>query len=98
MIRSAKSWSSCSEKTGCIAQCWIGSLRGECLNQLVLFGQRSLAYALREYVAHHQGERNHQGLDNLIPFPDERLRNNTGPLTKSERLGGLLQYYYRKAA
>ena len=80
------------------AERWIRSLRSECLDHLILFGQRSLAYVLREYVAHHQQERNHQGLDNLIPFPDEQLRNNPGPITKSERLGGLLQYYYRKAA
>jgi hypothetical protein len=37
-------------------------------------------------------------LDNVIPFPDERLKNKTGPITKSERLGGLLHFYYRKAA
>jgi len=80
------------------AERWIGSLRHECLNHLILFGQRSLGYVLREYMAHHQRERNHQGLDNLIPFPDEQLTNNAGPITKSERLGGLLQYYYRKAA
>ncbi len=80
------------------AERWICSLRSECLDQLILFGQRSLAYVLREYVAHHQRERNHQGLHNLIPFPDERRGNNTDPITKSERLGGLLQYYHRKAA
>ena len=80
------------------AERWIRSLRNECLDQLILFGQRSLAYVLQEYVAHFQQERNHQGLENLIPFPNEQLRNNTGPITKSERLGGLLQYYYRQAA
>jgi transposase InsO family protein len=80
------------------AERWIRSLRGECLEQLILFGQRSLAYVLQEYVAHFRRERNHQGLHNLIPFPDERLKNNTGSFAKSERLGGLLQYYYRQAA
>jgi hypothetical protein len=44
-------------------------------------------------VAHFHRERNHQGLDDLIPFPDERLSNHTGRLAKSERLGGLLQYH-----
>ena len=68
------------------------------LDQLILFGERSLAYVLQEYLAHHQQERNHQGLDNVIPFPDEGLRSNTGAITKSERLGGLVQFYYRKAA
>jgi len=80
------------------AERWIRSLRSECLDQLILFGERSLAYVLQEYLAHHQQERNHQGLDNVIPFPDEGLRSNTGAITKSERLGGLLQFYYRKAA
>jgi transposase InsO family protein len=80
------------------AERWIRSLRSECLDQLILFGERSLAYVLQEYLAHHQQERNHQGLDNVIPFPDEGLRSNTGAITKSERLGGLLQFYCRKAA
>jgi hypothetical protein len=80
------------------AECWIRSLKSECLEHLILFGERSLAHVLHEYLAHHQQERNHQGLDNVIPFPDERLRSETGPITKSERLGGLLQFYYRKAA
>jgi transposase InsO family protein len=80
------------------AERWIRSIRSECLEHLILFGQRSLAYVVREYLAHHQQERNHQGLDNVIPFPDERLKSKTGPITKSERLGGLLQFYYREAA
>jgi putative transposase len=65
---------------------------------MILFGQRSLAYVVWEYLAHHQRERNHQGLDNVIPFPDERLKSKAGPIVKSERLGGLLQFYYRETA
>jgi transposase InsO family protein len=80
------------------AERWIRSIRSECLEHLILFGERSLAYVVREYLAHHQRERNHQGLDNVIPFPDERLKRKTGPITKSDRLGGLLQFYYREAA
>jgi putative transposase len=80
------------------AERWIRSLKTECLEQLILFGQRSLAYALQEYLAHHHGERNHQGLDNLIPFPNERLGQKEGSITKAERLGGLLKFYYRAAA
>jgi putative transposase len=80
------------------AERWIRSVKSECLDHLILFGQRSLAYVLQEYLAHFQGERNHQGLDNLIPFPDPRLGQKTGSVTKAERLGGLLQFYYRQAA
>ena len=80
------------------AERWIRSVKTECLDQLILFGRRSLAYALQEYLAHHQRERNHQGLENLIPFPDERLAQKEGSITKAERLGGLLKYYHREAA
>lgn len=80
------------------AERWIRSVKTECLEPLILFGQRSLAYALQEYLAHHQAERNHQGLDNLIPFPDERLAQKEGSITKAERLGGLLNFYYYSEA
>jgi hypothetical protein len=65
---------------------------------MILFGERSLEYALKNYLAHYHSQRNHQGLDNVIPFPDERLRRHEGKITKSERLGGLLNFYYREAA
>ncbi len=54
----------------------------------------------RHYVQHHQQERNHQGLDNVIPFPspDDRVGASTGTITRRERLGGLLNFYHREAA
>jgi hypothetical protein len=59
--------------------------------------EKSLPHAIREYLAHYHAERNHQGIKNVIPFPDERSRH-IGPITKSERLGGLLSFYHREAA
>jgi len=49
-------------------------------------------------LAHHHHERNHQGLDNVIPFPDERSEPGNGRIIKSARLGGLLNFYHRVAA
>jgi putative transposase len=57
-----------------------------------------LAQVLNQYIDHFQTERNHQGLDNRIPFPDERLRSPNGRIVIFERLGGLLNFYHRKAA
>ena len=45
-----------------------------------------------------QHERNHQGLDNVIPFPDERTDGQDGTIRKAERLGGLLNFHHRAAA
>ena len=43
-------------------------------------------------------ERNHQGIGNVIPFPDNRLAKGHGTVVKAERLGGLLNFSYREAA
>ena len=47
-------------------------------------------------MKHYHHERNHQGLDNLIPMPYAVQKlDEKQPIAKSERLGGLLNYYYR---
>ena len=74
------------------------SVKSECLDQLILFGEKSLRHAVSEYLAHYHAERNHQGIGNLIPFPDERLSSTGQTVEKSERLGGLLSFYHREAA
>jgi hypothetical protein len=48
---------------------WVRSVREECLSKLILFGERSLRRAMREYVAHYHAERNHQGKSNVLLFP-----------------------------
>jgi hypothetical protein len=46
----------------------------------------------------HHRERNHQGLDNKLICPDPQLARKGGEVRRRERLGGLLNYYYRRAA
>jgi len=87
-----------SPNLNAFAERWIRSVKDESLNQLILFGERSLRYVLAQYLAHHHHERNHQGLDNLVPFPDERSEPGNGKIIKSARLGGLLNFYHRVAA
>jgi putative transposase len=67
------------------------------LSKLVLFGQQGLEHALREYVAHYHEERNHQGLENRIPFPSDTYRPDwiTREIICKSRMNGLLKYYYR---
>ena len=87
-----------SPNLNAFAERWVRSVKDECLNQLILFSELSLRHVLREYLAHHHHERNHQGLDNVIPFPDERSEPGNGRIIKSARLGGLLNFYHRVAA
>jgi len=80
------------------AERWVRSVKEECLSKVILFGERSLRRALREYVDHFHAERNHQGKGNVLLFPRNTDRGREGPVQCRERLGGLLRYYHREAA
>jgi hypothetical protein len=74
------------------------SLKSECLDRMIFFGEHSLRLAIEEFVRHYHAERNHQGLGNRLIEPREGSGSHTGRITCRKRLGGLLRYYYRQAA
>jgi hypothetical protein len=80
------------------AERWVRSVKEECLSKVMLFGERSLRRALKEYVEHYHAERNHQGKGNVLLFPRNRNVHRRRPVQCAERLGGLLRYYHREAA
>src|SRR3989442_486857 len=61
----------------------------ECLDRLILFGERRLLRALDDYVAHYHRERNHQGLGNEFITPAAAGAGGTQVRCR-DRLGGLL--------
>ena len=77
---------------------YMKSMKFECLNQMIFFGEKSLRRALAEFEEHYHTERNHQGLDNNIIDFREEVGSANGPVQCRERLGGMLNYYYRDAA
>lgn len=77
---------------------WVRSVKEECLSKLILFGERSLRRALQNYLAHYHEERNHQGKNNVLLFPQVRTNRRADVVQCRERLGGLLRYYHREAA
>ena len=74
------------------------SIKEECLERLVFFGERSLHAAVVAFLSHYHTERNHQALDNRLIDPGEEVGRTTGEVVCRERLGGILRYYHRKAA
>jgi len=74
------------------AERFVRSIREECLDRLILFGERRLRHVIGEFVAHYHGERNHQGLGNELIAPRADHRGGTHVCCR-ERLGGLLRYY-----
>ncbi|MGH3392477.1 MAG: integrase core domain-containing protein [Actinomadura sp.] len=45
-----------------VAGRWIGSVRGECTDRIVITGQRDLRHVLAEYVDHYRTHRPHRSL------------------------------------
>ena len=76
---------------------WFRSLKSECLERMIFFGQKSLERAVREYVEHYHAERNHQGLGNQLIEPGGDVGSASGHIECRERLGGMLKYYHRLA-
>ena len=65
---------------------------------MILFGENSLRKAIGEFIAHYHAERNHQGLANQIISPEVGHLRASGAMQRRQRLGGMLNYYYRAAA
>jgi len=80
------------------AERFVRSIKEECLDRMILFGEASLRQALTEYVAHYHAERNHQGVDNRLLEPIDASITANEAIYRRERLGGMLNYYYREAA
>ena len=68
------------------AERFVRSIKDECLNQMIFFGERSLRRATRDFVAHYHAERNHQGLDNRLIEPAERNGSDIGTIRCMERV------------
>jgi putative transposase len=74
------------------------SIKSECLCRMIFFGEKSLRRAVTNHLEHYHVERNHQGLGNKIIEPGDEVGAAAGKIECRERLGGLLNYYYRDAA
>ena len=77
---------------------FVRTIKESCLDRMILFGEDALRKSVQEFTAHYHVERNHQGLGNSLIMPDSAHVGATGEIRRRERLGGMLNYYYREAA
>jgi putative transposase len=84
---------------------WVGTVRRECLDRLLIAGRRQLANVLRVYVQHYNRQRPRRALD-LKP-PDANARRSTVgaywrtedlQVSRRDLLGGLIHEYELAAA
>src|SRR6266511_5018333 len=57
---------------------FVRSIKEEALEQMVMLGERSLSYAIQQYLAYYHTERNHQGLANQRIAPELGLGSSSG--------------------
>jgi len=79
------------------AERFVRTIKESCLEQMILFGENSLRNSIHEFLDHYHRERNHQGLENQLITPLKGKLRTDGRIERRERLGGLLNYYYRAA-
>src|SRR5450631_3290225 len=71
----------------------IGSIRRECLDHIVIFGEQHLRHLLHSYMAYYNGARTHLSLDKDAPVP--RAVQAIGRILPTPILGGLHHQYVR---
>jgi transposase InsO family protein len=87
-----------SPRANAFAERFVGTLRRECLDHVLVFGQRHLRQILAEYARHYNGHRPHQGLQQ-----EPLLRRSSQAVDISARIelrrvfGGLISEYRRAA-
>ncbi len=84
-------------RSNAIAERWIGSIRRECTDQILITGEHHLHQVLDVYVAHHNTGRSHQGDGMLLRAPEDPdmtpVPTRIDTIRRRQRLGGLLNEY-----
>src|ERR1700682_4976218 len=75
------------------AERFVRSIKEECLDRVIPFGEGHLRRTIAEYVEHYHRERNHQGIENEL-IARAPATDHVGRIRRRPRLGGLLNYYW----
>ena len=86
-------------RANAIAERWIASARRECLDRMLITGERHLRLVLSEYVDHYNGHRPHRTLQQNPPAGRAHSpAEMTGMrIRRRDRLGGLIHEYAQVA-
>ena len=82
-------------KANAIAERFVRTIRGECLDRLLILNRRHLERVLRVFIEHYNGE----GRTRALKLQHRNLRttatSTTDTIQRHDRLGGLIHEYYR---
>jgi putative transposase len=85
-------------KANAIAERWIGTVRRECTDRLLILGERHLYHVLTEYADHYNQHRPHRTLGQKPPGGRSISEIGGGHrVLRRDRLGGLIHEYKQVA-
>ena len=79
------------------AERFVGTLRRECLDHILILGEAHLRTVLAEFARHYNGHRPHQSLRQEPPRQPGRAVDVTARIEHRQVLGGLISEYRRAA-
>jgi putative transposase len=81
------------------AERWVGTVRREVLDRMLIFGRRQLAWVLAEYADHYNVHRPHRALGQVSPLApgESTVVVLAGIVLRRDRLGGLIHEYAQAA-
>jgi len=84
-------------RANAFAERFVGTVRRECLDRMLIFGRPHLESALSEYVARYNDHRPHRARGQLAPVTEEQPTRNTDPepalLQRHDAVFGLINGY-----
>jgi transposase InsO family protein len=87
-----------SPKANSFAERYVGTLRRECLDHLLIYGERHLRRILAEYARHYNEHRPHQSREQRPPLHEPgQAVDMTGRITRRQVVCGLINEYRRAA-
>jgi putative transposase len=85
-----------SPRANSFAERFVGTLRRECLDHVLILGEQHLREVLAEYARHYNGHRPHQGLQQEPPLHQPgRAVDITARIERRQVLSGLISEYSR---